>query len=813
MAHPTIIIGIGSSGLKVLEEVQRFHYESFRQNKPPHTEYLYLETNKDNRVGITALDNEIKRVYISLSQMSTMIQNLKSRGDADWIPDLGSLINNSLGAGGIRPCGRLALWGKNQEGDNFSNVSHAIQQAYQRVVSDSDEQKPTVYIVGSTTGGTGSGVFIDIAYLVRELITDIKELFGLFLIPPRPKSIVNNEVMYANTYGVLKDLHYFNRSDTFYKEHWPSGNKIKDQRPPFELAQFISQEYSDGTPGIKSLDGLYKMAGLYLFLNIAGMRDKRMERLVDAAGNSHIGKYGTFGLSAIQFPKDQIQEYLAVNKSIELLKRWTDRQNYYQQNKPTPINANLIREKVKEKWDLVLSNAFGVLNSAGGKELINEIEDEAYRINRGEHKNDPVKYIRGLFHPENKDGYYQVVQNNLSVAFNSLIEGLNDWFEEVVNETENLEYAKVFLKEVLTVLKETIEYWNKGLKINSDTARWLRFASGKARDIYKDGILLARHKETGQQDLVLRDRMINLFELMKMHLMEEKLRQIGRNIMNEDKDLYTSVSSKKRVPRMLLLEEVIRKIKRTINESDDEDTNASEVNLTKRLQEIKADIDDKSIPILRIYRAENFEEEVSQADHEYNNKNGNAFPSKATVIGQKDLWGYLNNKEYNFERSLYNESIQSFRRRIVELDCVQDYDVEDYIDQFPAEGERMAKKAVQALVQIGNDKVLGKSPYLPRFLVGAAHSKLANIINRFQERNYSEFDNSPNGILELPNLKNIVVFYDEKGNYLPMEDIRYIDLLRTSYEEYPKHIQEMTAEKWAQDRNAYLTPNPGKKAN
>ena len=122
MAHPTIIIGIGSSGLKVLEEVQKFHYESFRQNKPEHTEYLYLETNKDNRVGVTALENEIKRVYLSLSQMSTMIQNIKTRGDADWIPDLGSLINNSLGAGGIRPCGRLALWGNNQEGDNFLHI-------------------------------------------------------------------------------------------------------------------------------------------------------------------------------------------------------------------------------------------------------------------------------------------------------------------------------------------------------------------------------------------------------------------------------------------------------------------------------------------------------------------------------------------------------------------------------------------------------------------------------------------------------------------------------------------------------------------
>lgn len=46
------------------------------------------------------------------------------------------------------------------------------------------------------------------AYLVRDLVPNIKELFGLLLIPPNPSGMKGSEVMYANTYAALKDLAY-----------------------------------------------------------------------------------------------------------------------------------------------------------------------------------------------------------------------------------------------------------------------------------------------------------------------------------------------------------------------------------------------------------------------------------------------------------------------------------------------------------------------------------------------------------------------------------------------------------------------------
>jgi len=90
MPRPTILIGIGTSGLRILENVQRFHYESFGINKPDHVEYIYIETNKDNKVGITPAEDKIRRIVLSLKDLATMCQYVKQLG-AKWVPPLSDL--------------------------------------------------------------------------------------------------------------------------------------------------------------------------------------------------------------------------------------------------------------------------------------------------------------------------------------------------------------------------------------------------------------------------------------------------------------------------------------------------------------------------------------------------------------------------------------------------------------------------------------------------------------------------------------------------------------------------------------------------
>ena len=55
MAKKSLIIGIGSTGLSILEEAQQYHYEFTSSNKPGNNvEFIYLETDRSNKSRDTA---------------------------------------------------------------------------------------------------------------------------------------------------------------------------------------------------------------------------------------------------------------------------------------------------------------------------------------------------------------------------------------------------------------------------------------------------------------------------------------------------------------------------------------------------------------------------------------------------------------------------------------------------------------------------------------------------------------------------------------------------------------------------------------
>ena len=61
--------------------------------------------------------------------------------------------------------------------------------------------------------------------------------------------------------------------------------------------------------------------------------------------------------------------------------------------------------------------------------------------------------------------------------------------------------------------------------------------------------------------------------------------------------------------------------------------------------------------------------------------------------------------------------------------------------------------------------------------------------------------------MELPDLKNIVIFYDEKGNFTPVKDLSYITLMKNAFENVPVGLadENITKERWMGNRSAYST--------
>lgn len=810
MAKPTLLIGIGTSGMKVLEQTQQFYYENTGRNKPGNVEYLYIETEESSEPKQTVLENQIKKIHIDLSKKETKINNLRnSSPDTWWLPPGEAVMDSGFGAGGLPAFGRVALWG----GDNFRNVCGSINNAYSLIGShaqeEADNTKPAVFLVGSLTGGTGSGIFIDMAYLIKHLLVDISEVYGLFMIPGE-KELGSDPIIYCNTYAALNALDYYNKPENSYKLRWPTGEDADFQEPPFELVQFISQDYNGAVPSINTLDGLFKMAGLNLFLNIFGLRAKRLIRLGDGKANLFIGKYGTFGLSAIQYPKAQLQEYLAIFLSLDLFKRWINKTMYYQhgnkyqleQRKAEIYNNTLVR------FEEILREAFTALDSvniSSGTKIVNDLSIQARIINKKDHtEKNNFDYVHKLFTSNKIGNYYQAIKNNIHEGVDILIKRIYELINQNMDETENLHLAKIRLEAVVEAINDTIKYWIS-LQLSDKPNIWENKLNKQIKWMLKYRYLIL-----GEQNHVLEDRLKTTLELMKMHLMANKIQEIRNNIVKGEYSL-TSFQDKIELPTIPKIDKIIRTVKSVIASDENDKGMLRFKTLTGRQEDIETDIKDTTIPILRIFPKGNFSEEVKSSLNKYIRGSNKQIPGKETLIGKDGLWDYLNQPQEELPKILYNDAINKYEQDLSAYNSIEDLDVSQFVLGKPNEAKKIAERATYSLVRINPDKKTefqhGKG--IPKLIIAKTKGIVDDVIKKFKSMNFIQFDNnSEDDYWTNDEMNNIIIFYNEKGymtdksTFDPTKHLRYTNTIKRMYMEHAKKAKSL--KEWHILRNPYI---------
>ncbi|MFQ5729777.1 MAG: tubulin-like doman-containing protein, partial [Waddliaceae bacterium] len=808
MEKPTLLIGLGTSGLKVVEEVQSFHYENTGRNKPNYLEYLYVETEESSYPEVTAQKNEIRRVPIKLEGVETMIKGLQKNPEIDgyWLPPAEKILEGP-GAGGFPAFGRVALWGS----DNFERVKVAIENAWERIAKydskETEDNKPAVFLTGSLTGGTGSGIFIDIAYMIRDIIDDIQEVYGLFLIPGR-HSYGGRETIYCNTYAALNALNYYNDPNHVYETTWPNGRKAKFLEPPFQLVQLISQDYEGDIPPISTLTGLYRMAGLYLFLNIYGLRAKRVRRLTDAWNAEHVDKYGTFGLSAIQYPKAQLEEYLAINLSIQLLERWIDTSAYYSHGNKEQLMAReaIIHNKTRLRFEEILREAFTQLDAVTvgeGIPVLKDIETQARIINNKDHnEKSDYEFLYKLFTSQAAGNYYHALRHNTNLAEDLLIQRIQELISNSVQGFENLYLARVQLKAIVNAIDNCVNYW-KSIRISGKPSKWESLLDDQIKWMLK-----GRYKFLFEQNNVLSDRIKSTLELMKMHLLANKIVEIRNNIVGGEYSKKTFQDSFE-LPRMNKIDEIINIIRKTIGTDVDKKDKQLFKTLKARKIEILDDIRDTTIPLMRIFPSITFDDEAKKSMHKYIRESGKSVPSKTSIIGERNLWDYLNQPKETLGKRLYNDCISHFEQALRSYRSVEDLDVSEYIEKEPENAQKMARRSISEFLKINPDKTtqFGSSMFIPKLVISSDQRSINRIVETFKAHDFLEFKNtSPDDYWVKEDLRNIVVFYDEKGymsdkgTFDPLLHLRYIHEIEELYRAYPTQ-KSISEEEWHVLRN------------
>lgn len=210
-----LIIGLGGMGVDALTEVKDL-IRLTCEDSDGHIRYLGIDTleAKLHRAGSDASGraglNEITELCLLKREV------MPSKEDFDWIDERVLPLVEEAVAGGVRQAGRLILTNR----ENLVKVKTMITEALTALMKQNAPGEGTprlnVFILTGLGGGTGGGMFIDMAYLVRQILDESRlpetaDIFGYLFMPDVTTEYLpypSKAILERNAYAALQELDY-----------------------------------------------------------------------------------------------------------------------------------------------------------------------------------------------------------------------------------------------------------------------------------------------------------------------------------------------------------------------------------------------------------------------------------------------------------------------------------------------------------------------------------------------------------------------------------------------------------------------------
>ena len=346
---PTILIGVGGTGAEVLSRVRRFVEETYDSlDKFPIISFLWIDTDKGYKItnpeaaGTPFKDQEKCHATVAGTEAQTRLADMdRFPWIQKWFPsELEKNISSlETGAGQIRACGRFAFF------CNYDKINSYFRQALNRVKGKENymldrygikviTNKINVFVTGSISGGTGSGMLIDLGYCIRHWLQGEGscEINAIVPMPNAFAGIGVGEGVIANGYAALMELNYFADDRTEFHERYSDSDmdEIRSYEPPFDFTYLVGTKNGDSE---FKLPQLREAIAQNIFLDMTSdfaphkrtIRDniKRSWIQKDAKeGRGYSKQFMSFGLSTIEIPISQIRACLANRLACDLANWW-----------------------------------------------------------------------------------------------------------------------------------------------------------------------------------------------------------------------------------------------------------------------------------------------------------------------------------------------------------------------------------------------------------------------------------------------------------------------------------------------------------
>ena len=262
---PILILGLGGTGAEALIRVKRAINRHFKlgtspsgrtMDKPPQVEYMAIDSD-DNMLNLSYAGTSFTQDEFLLLDNSNLTSIYKNRDTVfknstqSWISSNLRLQQVKHGAGGIRQAGRLLLT------INSNRVISMLTEKINRLTSNRKSNDLLyVFIASGCAGGTGSGIFIDIPYIIRK-IAETKgfetENIGMIFLPDvtLSDSMIDGSAalnIKANGFAALKELDYLmniERNGEIFEQNY-ADLEIKESQPPYDLCHLVSAKDEQG---------------------------------------------------------------------------------------------------------------------------------------------------------------------------------------------------------------------------------------------------------------------------------------------------------------------------------------------------------------------------------------------------------------------------------------------------------------------------------------------------------------------------------------------------------------------------------------
>ena len=337
---PQLFIGLGGTGGRIVKRLyeRMSHNPAWRQYQADSTEFLVVDTNIDDLDDYPP-NGKIQTVCTKRAGQHEELKRLIMDKDPllfQWMPKDYVPRGSNLGAGQIRLESRVAFH------LNSDVIARKIDQLIDSITDvgnvyrSSEHSTIRVFIFCTLAGGTGSGCFLPMAYLLRERLcarglTPI--LQGYLMTSKTVEQKVRPEIypqIRANSYAALKELEHLHMVachqkpiEFVYRSSTADGQVPEIQRPPLDWVVLIDEPISITLDD----DEIWRAVADMAYLNITSparanedsARDNytkfmRLENNPLVGERTRLSKgysfwFGTAGASALICPRQELLYY------------------------------------------------------------------------------------------------------------------------------------------------------------------------------------------------------------------------------------------------------------------------------------------------------------------------------------------------------------------------------------------------------------------------------------------------------------------------------------------------------------------------